>query len=249
MAAWLAQSEQESHGSSSESATLQIGDVSLVADRSGALFWPAEKTLIVADLHLEKGSSFARFRAHLPPYDTALTLRQLASLIETYVPSRVIALGDNVHDRHAWDRLSDDDHRVVVELVGRTPNWVWVIGNHDPDPPAGVPGQSAEEVTLGSVVMRHHPGGALRSGQVELAGHLHPAARVIGKGGSTRRPAFATDGQRLVLPAFGAYAGGLCLSSDAFRGLFTRESFRAYVCGRSRVYTVPATRILGWRGR
>lgn len=245
MSAWLSQTaqtpEQETH------AVFSLAGHDLFADRSGALYWPGQNTLVVADLHLEKGSSFARFRQHLPPYDTAATLAQLAKIIASYQPARVIALGDSVHDRGAWERLSESDRETLSALCHQVEDWVWIAGNHDPEPPTGVPGRSALELALDGLIFRHEPGGDVRDGQAEVAGHLHPAARVIGKGGSARRPAFACDGVRLILPAFGAYAGGLCLSAAPFKPLFKASALKAYVCGRTRVFTVPGTKVAGWR--
>lgn len=245
MSAWLSQSV--SARDEETSAPICLAGEALVADKCGALYWPDEAMLVVADLHLEKGSSFARFRNHLPPYDTAATLRQLSLLMDAYQPQRVIALGDSVHDRSAWERFSDTDRATLFDLCNRVDDWIWIAGNHDPEPPVGVPGRSAQELAIRSLVFRHEPGGDLADGQAEVAGHLHPAARVIGKGGSARRPAFAHDGQRLILPAFGAYAGGLCLSAEPFRALFKKSAMRASVCGRTRMFTVPGSRILGWR--
>lgn len=245
MSAWLSQTV--STRDEETSAPISLAGEALIADRCGALFWPDEATLVVADLHLEKGSSFARFRNHLPPYDTAATLRQLSTIIAVYRPSRLIALGDSVHDRHAWTRLADSDRQTLSDLCSAVEDWIWIAGNHDPEPPEGVPGRSADEVVLGPLVFRHEPGGPLGEAQAEVAGHLHPAARVIGKGGSARRPAFAHDGRRLILPAFGAYAGGLCLSAAPFRDLFKKSAMRASVCGRTRMFTVPGSRIQGWR--
>lgn len=245
MSAWLSQTA--SSQDEDTSAPLTLAGELLVADRCGALYWPDEATLVVADLHLEKGSSFARFRNHLPPYDTAVTLRQLGEVIAAYGPKRVIALGDSVHDRKAWGRMEDNDRDTLATLCDEVDDWVWIAGNHDPEPPTGVPGRSADELALGSLVFRHEPGGEISDGQGEVAGHLHPAARVTGKGGSTRRPAFAHDGRRLILPAFGAYAGGLCLSAAPFKPLFKKTTMRASVCGRTRVFSVPGNRIAGWR--
>ncbi len=245
MSAWLNQTAPAQNQDTS--APILLAGETLVADRCGALYWPDEATLVVADLHLEKGSSFARFRNHLPPYDTAATLRQLGQVIADHRPHRVIALGDSVHDRKGWDRLEPSDRETLEALCGQVDDWVWIAGNHDPEPPTGVPGRSADELALGNLILRHEPGGDVSTGQGEVAGHLHPAARVTGKGGSARRPAFAHDGRRLILPAFGAYAGGLCLSAAPFKPLFVKSTLRASVCGRTRVFTVPASRISGWR--
>lgn len=244
MSAWLSQTAQDLDEHTH--AVFSLAGHELWADRSGALFWPAQNTLVVADLHLEKGSSFARFRQHLPPYDTAATLGQLAKVIAAYQPARVVALGDSVHDRSAWDRLTDTDRGTLTELCGQVEDWVWIAGNHDPEPPTGVPGRSAMELIIDGLIFRHEPGGNVRESQAEVAGHLHPAARVIGKGGSARRPTFASDGTRLILPAFGAYAGGLCLSAAPFKELFVKSSLKALVCGRTRVFTVPGNKVHGW---
>lgn len=244
MSAWLNQNQSDEDPGH---ALMHVSGQTFVTDRSGALYWPDENTLIVADLHLEKGSSFARFRSHLPPYDTAATLAQLKRAVQFHQPARVIALGDSVHDRGAWERLSVDARTTLKQLFGQVDDWVWIAGNHDPHPPTGVPGRSAQELTIGDVALRHEPGGPLGTQQLEIAGHLHPAARVLGKGGSARRPAFATDGARLVLPAFGAYAGGLCLSSAPFKALFAPGKLNAWVCGRTRIFTVPGRNIAGWR--
>lgn len=245
MSAWLSQTALAPQDETT--AAIVLAGETLTADRCGALYWPTESTLIVADLHLEKGSSFARFGRYLPPYDTAATLHQLGAAIDAFQPKRVIALGDSVHDRKAWERLEVGDRQTLHALCARVEDWVWIAGNHDPLPPVGVPGRSAQELVIGPLVFRHEPGGDCAEGQGEVAGHLHPAARVIAKGGSARRPAFAHDGRRLILPAFGAYAGGLCLSAAPFRPLLKAESLRACVCGRSRVFTVAASQIAGWR--
>ena len=225
---------------------LSLAGATLLADRSGALYWPDEDTLIVADLHLEKGSSFARFRTHLPPYETNATLGALEQLMDHYEPRRVVALGDSVHDHGGWHRLDTVQKDRLSSLVARPRQWVWIAGNHDPKAPEGMAGTSVDELTIGLLTLRHEPGGDVAPGRAEIAGHLHPAARVIGRGGSARRPAFAHDEKRLILPAFGAYAGGLCLSAKPFRALFERTTFMAAVCGRGRVFRVPGNRVVGW---
>jgi uncharacterized protein len=252
MSAWLTQTRlADPAGPQAQSvsthAVFSLAGVTMLADPSGALFLPSEQTLIVADLHLEKGSAYARRGQPLPPYDSAATLNQLARLIERHQPNRVIALGDSVDDPQAWERLAGTDRTLLEALVARVDDWLWIAGNHDPEPPVNVPGRSAQDALLGSLVLRHEPGGQLAEGQGEIAGHLHPAARVIGQGASARRPAFATDGRRLILPAFGAYAGGLCLSASPFKALFRRADMMAYVCGRSRVFRVAGSSVLGWR--
>ena len=218
--------------------TLSVAGVALVADPAGALYEPRSGALIVADLHLEKGSSFARRGQFLPPYDTATTLGRLARLVETYRPRAVIALGDSFHDRAAASRLSEADRATIAALQsGR--DWIWISGNHDPEPPAGLEGETAAEMTLGALILRHEPVAGAAVG--ELAGHLHPVAKVAIRGRGLRRRCFATDGARVVLPAFGAYAGGLNVRDRAFDGLFAANALTAWMLGETGVYAIA-----GW---
>ena len=190
--------------------------------RSGALWLEAARTLVAGDLHLEKGSAYAARGQMLPPYDTADTLGRLAAETADLKPSQVILLGDTLHDRRAEGRLAAADVARMLDLAAAT-RLVWVIGNHDADGPRGLPGDVADEIVIGPLTLRHEP----RSGEQpgEVAGHLHPSARVVARGRSVRRRCFVTDGARIVLPAFGAYAGGLNVRDVAFAPLFPRRPF------------------------
>ncbi|CAN5163613.1 ligase-associated DNA damage response endonuclease PdeM [soil metagenome] len=219
----------------SPAALIGVMGVVLEAFAEGALWWADERLLAVADLHLEKGSSFARRGQLLPPYDTGETLARLQSLVARLQPKVVVALGDSFHDDDGAARLSVRDRATLAALqAGR--DWVWVAGNHDPGLPATLTGMHVDALAIGRLTFRHEPGQGPIEG--EIAGHLHPAARVIGRGRAVRRRCFAGDGYRLVLPAFGAYAGGLDVLDRAFGGLFAAESFRAFVLGDDRVYPV-----------
>jgi uncharacterized protein len=208
----------------------------LMLDCAGAAWWPAERTLIFSDIHFEKGSSLARRGAFLPPYDTRTTLRRMAVLIERYAPAQVIALGDSFHDREAADRLDAEERAMLASFVGGT-NWIWIEGNHDPQPPAWLGGTVTAEIAIGGLVFRHEPSATPQPG--EIAGHLHPCATVTLRGRSLRRKCFAADGTRLVMPAFGAYAGGLDVGDAAIADLFA-DAFAAYMLGGRRVYAVAA---------
>ncbi|MFI5011497.1 MAG: ligase-associated DNA damage response endonuclease PdeM [Hyphomicrobiales bacterium] len=222
---------------------IRIGASLFVADVSGGLWHEGERTLIVADLHLEKGSSFARRGMLLPPYDTPATLAMLSAVIARYDPRRVISLGDGFHDADGATRLGADCRAALGAMqAGR--DWVWVAGNHDPSAPAGLPGDHAEACGVGGVAARHEPRKSL-GGVGEIAGHLHPMARIPARGGSVRRRCFATDGRRCVIPAFGAYAGGLDLRDRAFTALFERPHLHAIVIGAGRVHVFAATALLG----
>ncbi len=215
----------------------RIGASDVLLRCSGALWLAAERTLVVADLHLEKGSSYAARGQMLPPYDTRETLRRLAEEIAALAPATVILLGDTFHDRRSEDRLAADDAEALRGLArGRT--LIWVVGNHDADGPRALPGEIADELALAGLTLRHEPQAGLQPG--EVAGHLHPAARVKATRGSVRRRCFITDADRLILPAFGAYAGGLNVRDEAFAGMFARPPL-AGALGVGRVHAV------GWR--
>jgi DNA ligase-associated metallophosphoesterase len=204
---------------------------------SGALWLAAERVLVVADLHLEKGSSYAARGQMLPPYDTRETLKRLAAEVTALTPAVVILLGDTFHDRKSESRLAADDADALRALSrGRT--LIWVVGNHDADGPRALPGETADELTVCGLTLRHEPHSGLQPG--EVSGHLHPAARVKATRGSVRRRCFITDAERLILPAFGAYAGGLNVRDQAFAGFFARPPIIGAL-GAARVHAV------GWR--
>src|SRR3954471_17707678 len=135
---------------------VSVNGVALAADCLGALYWPEEGLLVVSDLHLEKGSSFARRGQLLPPYDTTETLARLARLIAHYAPRTVIALGDNFHDGGGPGRLSALDRASLIALQ-RGRDWIWIAGNHDPDPADGIGGIFTETFSTGALTFRHLP--------------------------------------------------------------------------------------------
>jgi DNA ligase-associated metallophosphoesterase len=217
--------------------TLEIAGVGFVADLSGALFWEEQSLLVVSDLHLEKGSSFASRGVLLPPYDTAATLLRLAAVIARHGPQVVIALGDSFHDRSAHERLSAPDRAAISALQTRR-DWIWISGNHDPHLPRDLGGVVAEEVAIGPITFRHEPTGAVG----EIAGHLHPKARVPTRGRAVERRCFASDGERAVMPAFGAYTGGLSIRDRAFEKVFKSLEFMAHLLGDNRLHAIAASR-------
>ena len=221
--------------------TITLAGTALLADPGGAIYWAAEKLLIVADLHLEKGSAFAARGVLLPPYDTATTLARLARLIEHYAPRAVVALGDSFHDGGGPARM-DEVSRARLQALQRGRDWIWIAGNHDPDPAQNIGGCFADVLAVGALTFRHQPSPQQSEG--EIAGHLHPLARVARRGRAVSRRCFATDGGRLVMPAFGAYAGGLNIRDRAIVSLFGALTFTAHMLGAGRLYAVPAARCL-----
>ena len=225
----------------SEPASLRLNGADLLADLSGALIWPERRLLAVADLHLEKGSGFAARGQLLPPYDTAQTLARLADAIERREPETVICLGDSFHDGRAPGRLSRADGERLAGLI-RDRRWIWIAGNHDPDPRDGIGGVFARSLALGPLVFRHQP--LPQPSEGEIAGHLHPSARVRQRGRVLSRRCFASDGTRLVMPAFGAYTGGLNIRDLAFVRVFGALAFTAHLIGQRRLYAFSAARCL-----
>ncbi len=215
---------------------LTLGGVEFVADVSGALFHEAERLLIVADLHLEKGSAYAARRVLLPPYDTAATLARLAETARRLAPRAIVALGDSFHDVRAGERMADADRQTLADLQ-RGRDFLWIAGNHDPEAPAFAGGERRETLSFRGLMLRHEP---MAGAGGEIAGHLHPVARVVTRSGGVRRRCFVSDGVRCVMPAFGAYAGGLNIRDPAFAPLFGESPIIAHVLGRSGVYGVGA---------
>lgn len=201
---------------------------------SGALWLARERALVVADLHLEKGSAYAARGQLLPPYDTRDALMRLAAEVEALAPRVLVLLGDAFHDPAARQRLAPEDD-AAIQALARGRALVWITGNHDPLPPEDLPGEAAPSLSLEGLDLRHEPEPRPTGG--EAAGHLHPCARIVAGGRSVRRRCFVTDGERLILPAFGAFAGGLNIRDEAFQGLFVRPPL-AIALGPRRAHPV-----------
>jgi DNA ligase-associated metallophosphoesterase len=214
------------------------------ADLHGALLWPDEATLVVADLHLEKGSSYAsRNRPQfLPPYDTSATIGRLEQLLNRHSPKRVICLGDSTHDSGAADRMDmTNADRIAAMTAGR--DWIWITGNHDPEPPANWGGTVLREVAISNVVFRHQAGAATPDTDTcEISGHFHPTASVATRSARISARCFALDGRRLLLPAFGAYTGGLNVLDPAIARLFDL-AFNVVMLGRRRLFAFSSANL------
>lgn len=226
---------------------LQLGfglnGVDLVADLSGALLWPATRTLVVADLHLEKASAFAARGQMLPPYDSRETLDRLAAAIRRTRPERVVCLGDSFHDGGGPARLGAAERRALNGLAaGR--DWLWLTGNHDPHLPDDLPGRAAAELVEGGLVLRHQ---AVPGAAAEVSGHFHPKASVSQRGTRLSGRCFATDGDKLILPAFGALTGGLSVTAPPLRGLLGRR-FTVLFLGERRLFAIPSDRLAAGEG-
>lgn len=220
-------------GTEGQGQDIVIAAEQAVCDHRGVLYFPGHALLAVSDLHLEKGSSYARRGLLMPPYDTAATLLRLQAVIDDYRPKTVVSLGDSFHDGEGAARLPDTFRgQLSALMVGR--DWFWIAGNHDPDAPRDLGGEAVQEIAVGRLTFRHKPSATPVDG--EIAGHLHPCARVVQRGRSIRRRCFASDGHRIVMPAFGAFTGSLNVLDRAYAGLFRRERLMAYLLGSDRVF-------------
>jgi DNA ligase-associated metallophosphoesterase len=232
------------HASISDHAThhLSLCGKALVLDMSGALYWPGQRTLIVADLHLEKASALAARGQMLPPYDTHDTLLRLAGIVDRLDPQRVIALGDSFHDNGGAKRLRAED-RQSLAILQEDRDWIWVAGNHDPRLAADLGGSIVPRLELGGLTFVHVP--ARSRVTHEIAGHLHPAARLSIYGTAIRRPCFVGNAWRLILPAFGTFTGGLNVLDEAFAPLFGNDGMHVWMLGQEGVYPVAARQLRG----
>lgn len=215
-----------------------LAGVELVAAASGALWWPEARVLAVADLHLEKGASFAARGAMLPPYDTADTLARLNAAIDRWKPEVVVALGDSFHDRGSVGRACDGTIEALTAAVRSVPDWIWICGNHDPSPEGPWGGQVTESLAIGPLLFRHQAETQASPG--EVSGHFHPKARVSFGPRSVSGGCFLHDGEKLILPAFGAFTGGLDIGDPAIKELFP-SGFQVFLAARGKILPVSAS--------
>ncbi|MHA6691575.1 ligase-associated DNA damage response endonuclease PdeM [Devosia sp. A449] len=206
---------------------------------SGALYWHAERTLLVADLHFEKMASFARRGQLLPPYDTGLTLARLEADLRRTHAQRLVSLGDSFHRADASKLLTNAD-RMRLDAVTEMVECIWLSGNHDPAPHA-IGGICLPELELAGLTLAHEP---QRGANGVISGHLHPAAHVLMQGRSTRRPCFVHDNRLMILPAYGSSTGSINILSPAFVGLFHWPALEVTMLGKDRTYPVSPKRLV-----
>jgi uncharacterized protein len=214
-------------------APLHLAGERLMLDPEGAVYWPDGALLAVSDLHLEKGSSLARHGMLLPPFDSKTTLDRLVPLLRRWSARTLVAMGDSFHDAAGHRRLPPGE-AARLRAIASSLRLVWVRGNHDPKPPDSLGGECAESLRAGKLTFRHQA--EQNAGPGEICGHLHPKATITARGSRVSRPCFVADARRLMLPAFGAYAGGLEVGDPAITALFPRGG-RVFLLGRERLFS------------
>lgn len=214
-------------------APIHLAGHRLMLDPLGGAFWPEARLLAVADLHFEKGSACAVRGQLVPPWDTAATLDRLGLLLRRYQPRTVVTLGDSFHDARGAGRMAAGD-AARLHAMTQAADFVWVLGNHDPAPPEGLAGIATQVWRHNGLVFRHEaaPGPA----EPGLCGHHHPKASVETRAGRITRPCFVADPSRLMLPALGAYTGGLDITAAPIARLFPRGG-RAFLLGQGRLFS------------
>ena len=185
---------------------LSFGGHDFLASPSGALFWPSEQALLVADLHLEKASWFARAGQFLPPYDSQATLAALTDDVAACGATRLYCLGDSFHDRNGCDRLPAAARHMVLAMTTEL-DWVWIVGNHDPGFADHCGGRIEDECEVGGIILRHEALSA--EVRPEVSGHFHPKLRLELRGRRVSRRCFVASDRKLILPAYGSLTGGL----------------------------------------
>ena len=212
---------------------IEWGGQTLELHQSGALYWPAQKTLVLSDLHFEKGSNFLIRRLFLPPYDTAETLNRVETVMAHFKPERIILLGDVFHDAKAWQRMSSENKTWFEKLLGG-PQVIWVEGNHD----AGSTRDFVDSHTLEGLSFRH----IATVSDFEISGHYHPAAAIRHKGTLVRAPCFVVNARQIIMPSFGAYTGGLDITEEAMAP-FLKDDTRLFLLGQEKEYEAPIEKL------
>lgn len=217
------------------SAAFDFGGQRLIAQPQGALFWPARRALIVADLHFEKASWFARFGQMLPPYDSIATLTDLAALVAATDARALWCLGDSFHDSAGSARLSIGAREVLRGLTAKL-DWVWVTGNHDQALTDPFGGRIVDEAEIDGLILRHEAD--CDDPRPELSGHFHPKLRVAIRGRNVARRCFVASETKLILPAFGALTGGLDAAHPEIVRAVGRDA-RALIAVNDRLLSFP----------
>jgi DNA ligase-associated metallophosphoesterase len=212
---------------------LMFSDQELMLHPQGILIWPAQSMAVVSDLHLEKGSFFAPRHYFLPPYDTYQTLHRLSEILKGLDVGRLLLLGDSFHDEEGYMRMRGEDRHCLHGLIDQYET-IWISGNHDQEfVPPGC--QSYEHINIQNLIFRHEASGRTP----EISGHFHPKMTIRHKGSRLSRSCFIEDGKRLIMPAFGAYTGGLDVT-DPEIGRHFGDDYHVHITGKEKIYTLSS---------
>jgi DNA ligase-associated metallophosphoesterase len=212
-----------------------FASLALILDQSGAAWLSTLGTLVVSDLHLEKGSNAAARGRLIPAFDSHDTLTRLRCVIEAYRPTRVICLGDSFHDGRAGERMAEADRQGLASLCAAVEEWVWISGNHDPEAPEFCRGERRRDLQIDGVTLRHEPNADRET--PEIAGHFHPKASVPAVGHRLSGRCFCISDDLLIMPAFGAYTGGLHCAAKELRSLH-RADPKIFMLHASKIWRV-----------
>jgi uncharacterized protein len=226
---------EEALGPGRSSIPITFAGLALTLDHSGAAWLSTQRTLVVSDLHLEKGSNAAARGRLIPAFDSHDTLTRLRCVIEAYRPTRVICLGDSFHDGRAGERMAEADRQALAALCALVKEWVWIGGNHDPEAPEFCDGERRFDLEIEGINLRHEPN-AVRE-MPEIAGHFHPKASVPAVGHRFSGRCFCISDDLLIMPAFGAYTGGLHCAAKELRSLHRAEP-KIFMLHASKIWRV-----------
>ena len=213
-----------------------ISENELVAMPSGALWWPAQSILCVSDLHFGKSNRLARMgQSWIPPYENQDTLLRLETDLDSTSAKKIICLGDSFDDNEASQSLPSDELLWITKMqAGR--EWIWISGNHDPSP-KNLGGSFLHYLEIGKLYFQHI---ASADGRFEISGHYHPKIRVNIKGQSFTRRCFLVDKNRVILPSYGTYTGGLYCNRDPLRSIMQQNAI-ALMTGKE-IYPIPISK-------
>ncbi len=214
-------------------AVITFSDSELTLDARAALFWPREKTLVVSDLHLQKGRALRRFAHPLPDYDTVDTLRRLSTLIEVYQPLRVICLGDSFHDTHSGANLPPGQCEEINRLCESVSHWSWIIGNHDPDIPEMLAGERYDVLSIAGICFSHEP---LDRNTPQINGHFHPKTTLRIGNENLRGKCFLSNDSILLMPAFGTFTGGLDITHEAITSYVNKTKRKVHFIYNQKIW-------------
>ncbi|MCW8109195.1 ligase-associated DNA damage response endonuclease PdeM [Alteromonas ponticola] len=214
---------------------VKLANISWLLHAEGVAFCPAHDTLLVSDLHLEKASYLARSGNPLTPLDTYATLQRLTKLIALFKPAKVICVGDSFHDVGAFTRLSSGDRAELSRMVEMPTEWVWILGNHDPDLPADIPGKKRKQTIVGNIRIVHEPE---QDAAYQVVGHFHPKGKVSVNRHRLRGKCYVLTENLLIMPSFGQYTGGLDVSDAAITRHAPKAGRQCFLMYEGAIYTL-----------